>query len=498
MADAFAVVIGIQKYQQSGLKGVNYAHNDAQQIKQVFAERFAIPEENIKTWLDQDATVARLETELRSDIRRLSREDRFYFFYAGHGLWAPKGGNRLTAWDSHLGNLQGTTISIEEVLLRPLRESRCQQSAIFIDACATEIHEEPDSRDLLADMKPDEFREFVKNTRYSAAFFACSPEEKSYSSPKLEAGVWSYHLARALRGDEPEAIYNDKFITDTSLQNFLLKAVRKFTREQFVRKSAVQTPYATISQNGTFVLVELPEATASDESPLLIPDFSEAYFYGEETRSFKSFEEFTWKKKHTVPTERSASAAAWAQRLLSDDVARELQEVAVQARKILKVRSKDIDKRDDNGSGSVATDVFRFEIEADQNHEDPAETVVRREVRLRVPHAELPKDFDDIFSGAIDTFFVPVPGTKGRYSDLLDAIEEWEEDAEVTSEGDATKGTIEVQLNDGSRLLIDTKRETMMVKVAGTDGCLSIINGLSNTGLANIAGSPPKLIGRKA
>jgi hypothetical protein len=496
MGDAFAVLVGIQKYQQPRLSGVDYAHNDAHAIAAVLFERFEVPKANIKIWLDHDATVARLETELKSDVRNLAREDRFYFFYAGHGLWAPKGGNRLTAWDSHLGDLQHTTISLEDVLLKPLRQSRCSQSAIFIDACATEIHED-DSRDLLADMKPDEFAKFVKNTQYSAVFFACSPEEKSYSSPKLKGGVWSHHLARALRGEEPAAIYNERFITGESLQNYLLAAVRKYTREEFVRKAAVQTPYARINQNGTFILVELPEPAANDGKPLLVPDFSDAYFSGEETRRFKSFEAFTWKKGHSVPTEYSASAAAWARRLLSDDVAQELQEVAVQARKILKVRSKDIAKQEDTGSGSVATDVFRFEIEADQNREDPSETVLRREIRLRVPHTKLPADFDDIFPGTVDTFFVPVPGTKGRYTELLDAIEVREEDTGASSEGDQTKGTIDVRLEDGTQLLIDTEREIMMVKVLGASGCLSVIEGLSDSAVASIAGTPPKLIGKK-
>jgi hypothetical protein len=388
--------------------------------------------------------------------------------------------------------------SLENVLLKPLRESRCAQSAIFIDACATEIHEAADSRDLLSDMKPAEFAEFVKNTQYSAAFFACSPEEKSYSSPKLKSGVWTYHLARALRGQEADAIYNDKFITGTSLQDYLLGAVRKFTREEFVRKSAVQTPYAKINQNGTFILVELPEPATSTESPLIVPDFSEAYFSGEDTRPFRSFEAFTWKKRHTVPKEYSQSAAEWAQRLLSEDVAQELQEVAVQARKVLKLRSKDIDKPDsESGSGIVSTDVFRFEIEADQSHEDPGKTVVRREIRLRVPYSKLPADFDDIFSGTVDTFLVPVPGTKERYTELLDAIEVREGDSGHTSEGDQTKGTIDVRLKDGTQLHINTKLEIMKVKVSGAKGCLSIIEGLSESGLASIAGAPPRLIGKK-
>lgn len=498
MADAYAVIVGIQEYQQSGLHGVNYAHNDARELAAVLIECLQVPKANIKVWLDHDATVARLQTELRSDAYNLSRDDRFYFFYAGHGLWAPKGGNRLTAWDSHLGDLHGTTVSLEDVLLKPLRQSRCNQSAIFIDACSTEIYEDPDSRDLLSDMKPEEFGEFVKHTQYSAAFFACSPEEKSYSSPKLKNGVWSYHLARALRGEEPAAIYNEKFVTGESLQNYLLSAVRKFTREEFVRKAAVQTPYAKISQNGTFILVEIPEPETKDRKPLIIPDFSDAYFAGEDIRRFKSFEAFTWKKKHSVPTEHSTSAAAWARRLLSEDVAQELQEVALQARKILKIKSKDIKKEEDTGSGTVDTDVFRFEIEADQSKEDPGETVVRREVRLRVPHAKLPKNFDDIFPGTIDTFFVPLPGTNGRYTELLDAIEDREGETGTSSEGDQTKGTIDVRLNNGTQLLIKTKQEIMMVKLAGANGCLSVIENLSDSGVIDLTGTPPKLIGKKS
>jgi len=497
MASACAVVVGIQTYQQPGLPGIDYAHADARAIAAVLAERCAVPQANIRLWLDQDATAARLGTELRSLVSNLSQHDRFYFYYAGHGLWAPQGGNRLTAWDSQPGDLQATTVSLEDVLLTPLRRSRVSQSAIFIDAGAAGIHQAPGAAEMLAGLKAEEFAAFVNESPHAAAFLACSSEESSYSSHKLQHGVWSHALARALRGEEPGAIHDGKYITATSLQDYLHTAVRQFTRTEFVRKAAVQTPYAEISQNGSFILVTLPEPAADARQALVAPDFSDAYFSGEDTRRFNSFKEFTWKKKHTVPTEHSASAAAWARRLLGEEVARELQEVAMQAREVLKVRSKDIEKVEGTGSGTVATDAFRFEIEADQSAEDPGQTVVRRAIRLRVPHAKLPRDFDAIFPGAVDTFCVTVPGTKGRYAELLDAIEEWEAEAGARSEGDQTQGTIEIRLGGGTRLVIDTKHETMRVQVSGATGCLALIEGLGDGVLAGIAGAAPGLIGRK-
>jgi hypothetical protein len=93
--NAYAVVIGIQSYQQSGISGVNYAHADVQAMAKIFEERFEVPSGNIKTWLDQDASFARIANELKYDASQLERDDRFYFFYAGHGYWSANGGNRI-------------------------------------------------------------------------------------------------------------------------------------------------------------------------------------------------------------------------------------------------------------------------------------------------------------------------------------------------------------------------------------------------------------------
>ncbi len=491
MSESYAVVIAIQSYQDESIKGVKYAHNDAIAFADVLVNVFGVPRPNIQVWLDQDATYSRMQFGLTSVFKNLDPDDRFYFFYAGHGFWAPAGGNRLTCWDTHALNVQDTTVSVEQVLLAPLRRSRCRQSALFIDACSTEIFEDLATRDMISKMRKDEFTEFVKHTRYSATFLACSPEERSYSSDKVKHGIWTYHLVRALSGEVPEAIHRDNYVTGASLQDYLLAAVKRFTREEFSTK-AVQTPFAKIDQNGTFVLVELPEPPEDDGDPIIEPDFDRAWFVGRETRNFKRLDGFL-PAKHTVPTQLSSSASSWAAKLLAAEVEAECQRVTVQARKLLKIKSKEIVKKVHGGTGSVDTDIFRFEIEAMQNPDDPSEAMLHREIHLRA--AALPADFDDVFPEGVDTLIIPVPGTKGQYVDLLDQIEDREEELGLSSEGNQTTGVIEVQLPTGTRMVLDTKQEILSVKIPGALGCIQIMEALRNESFINLAGSVPRLPG---
>lgn len=491
MSNSFAVVVGIQDYQQRDIKGVKYSHNDARGFAAVLSDHLSIPDQNIKVWLDQEATFARFHSELKSDILNLSHDDRFFFFYAGHGFWAPKGGNRLTAWDTHLNNASGTSVSIEEVLFAPLRQSRCKQSAIFIDACSEEIFEDPNSRNMLAQMAPKEFVNFVRDSRFAAAFFACSPEEKSKSSPALKHGIWTYHLLRALRGEEPGAITNERFVTGESLQTYLYDAVRKYIREHASKGSARQSPFASIAQNTTFILTEVSEPDRESATALFKLDYENAFFFGEDTRAFRSFPSFSPSKKHTVPTTNNSSATIWAQRLLDDDLKDELQAVSVQAHKVLKIRSSKIVKKVHLGSGTIDTDLFRYELDAFQNPEDPSETMLRREVHLRT--ADLPADFDEVFFEKIDGLQVPIPGTRGRFIDLLDAVEDCEEQLDLESEGDQATKTISVTLQDGTRYFIDTENEVLKVLLPRANGCLGIVEELKKSGIIDLSGAPKTL-----
>jgi hypothetical protein len=267
VSKSYAVLIGIETYQKQGISSVQFAQADAAAMKDVLVQDLGVPVENITLWLDSDATRSALENDLPYTIRQLSPGDRFIFFYAGHGFYA-NGTNRLTTWDTHPSNLAGTTASLEEVLLKPLKEQQGIKSLVFIDACAADLKTsvEP-ARDVVSDLTPTKFEALVQSTDHAAAFFACSPNEKAYPSDALMHGIWTYHLIQALQGDAEGALDRDRFITGESLKNYLTVAVPAYIRAN-TKIQATQRPYAILSSNGPFSIRRVPPSDGAKPAAL--------------------------------------------------------------------------------------------------------------------------------------------------------------------------------------------------------------------------------------
>lgn len=263
MGTTYAVLIGIETYQKQGISSVQFAQADAAAMKDLLVQELGVPAENITVWLDFEATKSVFENDLPYLIRQLAPGDRFIFFYAGHGFFA-NGANRLTTWDTHPGNLAGTTVSLEEVLLKPLEDQQGVDSLVFIDACAADLKTGlVQARDIVSDLTPSEFEALVQSTDHSAAFFACSPNQKAYPSDALQHGIWTYHLIQALQGDAEGALDRDRWITGDSLKNYLAVAVPAYVRENTTIQ-AEQRPYAILSSNGPFGIHQVPPTDAAN------------------------------------------------------------------------------------------------------------------------------------------------------------------------------------------------------------------------------------------
>ena len=263
-----AVLIGIETYQKQDISSVQYALADAAAMKEVLVQHLGVARENISLWPDSDATRSAFENDLPYMIRGLSPGDRFIFFYAGHGFYA-NGTNRLTTWDTHPNNLVGTTVSLEEVLLKPLKERQGVDSLVFIDACAAYLKTSiVQARDIVSDMTRSEFEALVQSTDHAAVFFACSPNEKAYPSDTLKHGIWTYHLIQALQGDAEGALDRDRFITGESLKNFLTVEVPAYIRAN-TKIQATQRPYAILSSNGPFSIRQVPPADGAKSAPTM-------------------------------------------------------------------------------------------------------------------------------------------------------------------------------------------------------------------------------------
>jgi hypothetical protein len=493
----YAVLIGVEKYQQASVNDVQFATEDAKAMQDVLVTQMQVPPENILLWIDQQATQHRLRNELPYEINGLGPDDRFIFFYAGHGFYS-NGANRLTTWDTHTLDLEGSTTCLDEVLLSPLRKGRCRRSLVFIDACASDITDKESlTRDIFVGMRSEEFADFIASTDYAGAFFSCSPYERSYPSNMLQHGIWTYHLVSALRGEAADAIDRDRRITGESLRNYLAVSVPRFIREKTTMK-ANQRPYAIIASNGAFEIFHVPEKPSHKGAiPKIDIRFSHSYFRTGETRAYRRLPGFDRRKGHSIPTTRSESAGLWAGRLLHPEMAEELKTVEANAKAVLKLKRRQIrvDIDEANG-GTVDTDYFRFSIFADQNPEDPAEVVIDRRIVLRVAFPDLPDSFDTIFPIRASQVILPFSFSATDYDELANSLEEFADENNWEFDESQSDELITLKMPDrGLIISIDASGGEIAISAPGKSGCMALAKAIRTEESEMLTGTVPPLIG---
>lgn len=244
----FAIIIAIEHYHNK-ITSVQYARNDAIAFKEMLINNMGVQAENIFIFIDDDALKSTLEYDLKKLFMGLQENDRLVFYYAGHGFHDTIT-NCLTTFDSHPSSYQNTTISLRDVLLDPLKKSRCKNALIFIDACAQKLVD-PNQRHAVSHMNEEEFKLIVSKFPSYNIFLSCQLEESSYSHEELEHGVWTYFLLQALSGNVKQ-VRKDNFITDRLLQDYLSTSV-----SQYVKKNLKydQNPTAIMESNYENVII---------------------------------------------------------------------------------------------------------------------------------------------------------------------------------------------------------------------------------------------------
>ncbi|MBC1573776.1 ATP-binding protein [Listeria booriae] len=228
-----AIIIAIEDYLKSAsskIPSVKYARSDAKVFKEMLKTSMGIEEDDIMTFIDEGAYGNVLENELDVLFNNLTEEDRLIFYYAGHGFHDGIT-NYLTTYDTHLNNIVGTSVTLNNILLNPLKKSECNNALIFIDACAEKIIGETE-RAIVTDFQDDEFKIITHGFPYYAVFLSCQVGEKSFSSNVLKNGIWTHHLIEAMKGNIVEILKDGKYLTDSVLQQYLSDAVPKYTETE--------------------------------------------------------------------------------------------------------------------------------------------------------------------------------------------------------------------------------------------------------------------------
>src|SRR5205085_11571188 len=118
--DSWAVIIGVNEYQN--WPKLRYAVNDANAIEEVLTSKFGFQRDHIRKLINGDATRQRILQVLGdefSDSRKVQREDRVFFFFAGHGATRTLGDGRQIGFivpvDADRENYYSTAISMTQL-----------------------------------------------------------------------------------------------------------------------------------------------------------------------------------------------------------------------------------------------------------------------------------------------------------------------------------------------------------------------------------------------
>ncbi|NFO57261.1 transcriptional regulator [Clostridium botulinum] len=250
-----AIIIAIEDYttrSENQIPSVKYALKDANKFKKMLMKTMAVNEEDICMYINEDALKSNLEYQLKGLFYSLTEEDRLIFYYVGHGFHNGIT-NYLSTYDMHPYNISETAVSLRNILLDPLQKSKCKNALVFIDACAQNIKNE-NERSYIDDINDEEIRLVTNEFPYYAVFLSCQPGQKSYSSDNLSNGIWTYHLVKAISGDVPEVLKNNKYITDIALRDYLSNEVSKYSKDEI---GIEQNPKAILESNHENVIVEI-------------------------------------------------------------------------------------------------------------------------------------------------------------------------------------------------------------------------------------------------
>lgn len=491
--EKYALLVAVEAYHDKRIPTVVYAENDANGLAASIQD-VGFPAANIEVMLSASATKTRIESAIRTLCRRLRAEDELLLFYAGHGF-AENGHNFITCHDTVLSDLPATSIPLQDIL-SGVRSSKVRKAVILLDCCHSGFEIDDSMRGMLTEeMMDDEFAAFCGESEYHIAFASCRLDEKSYPSGHLKHGIWSHHVIQAYRGEEPKALERKRFLTASSLRDYLSAEVPR-TLQHTRTDTATQNPRVWGDMSREFILADLGDVL-NRRKALSKPssgNLTRASFWGFVSGSVKSLKGFT--RNHRVPDNVSDATRGFVHRVGADD----LHEAAESLHDAIKThfgyRRRDLEMSEDTGAATIMTPQFTVNITLDIDSDDPRQYEIATEMSdIRDPSVLDTEAFASVFDDMFDRIVFQVSG-KIPISDVIDAIETIEDDDLISvtypSKGDRctirAKGLIGDIEFDGHEVTIKMGHKTSTAALLGESRALPEL--LLDRGISGLLPSP--------
>jgi hypothetical protein len=247
----FALVVGVDEYQDTQISPLAGAANDAKALAEALIKYAGFPQDQV-ILLASDQPLERRPTRgniLRrlSNLRGLVPEDGLLLVsFAGHGM--ERGGRGfLCPADAQISGdlalLEDTAIPVE-VMRGRIRQTGVKQVVVILDACRNDPSGRGEAENKLTEAYARQFNFDVRNREVTAfaTLYATEVGNVAYEYKEKKQGYFTWALVEGLKG----AAANDKGeVTLAGLRQYLEEAVPKQVRLDLGQEKR-QRPWAEV------------------------------------------------------------------------------------------------------------------------------------------------------------------------------------------------------------------------------------------------------------
>ncbi len=218
---AYALVIGIEKYRD--VAAATGARRDAERFAEMARTTLGVPEDNIRTLLDERAGKSDIAKQIRWLQSNVPSGGRIYMYFSGHGAPDPTSGvSFIVPYDGDPQYLSESAIKMTEIL-GDLEKTKAKDVLAIADSCFSG----QGGRSVLAPgTRPLVRVQEVKTTARVALLSASSGAEISGPSADGKGGLFSKYLIEAIGSGQAD-MNGDGQISLKELEEWIKPRVKR-------------------------------------------------------------------------------------------------------------------------------------------------------------------------------------------------------------------------------------------------------------------------------
>lgn len=425
----YVIIVAVENYNEAAdFPKVNFAKKDAEDLITAL-KQLGYAEEDFVILLNEKATRTAIIQKIKKISERALENDRIIFYFAGHGFYE-NGENLLGCADAIKTAKPDTCVPVNTIL-GYLKKSASRHKILFLDCCHSGFEAGEHIRDGIDSFEADELVYQFSKEEYFIGFASCKTNQTSFSHPKLQNGVWSHFLVRALSGDV-DGLYTKGLLFSDKLQAFLNKQTAEYVKLNTVDKRE-QTPIKFGSETDKFIIADLNPIFEERLRSRKVADleFTNISLLSEETDSVKRLPGFQ-KGYHKVPTYLGSTPNGFIKDIGSQIIEEEISTLSEAIKKALNYKRLDIRATTDRGGGSIETPDFDYSITIEQSETDPGEYIITRSLEnFKNSDIVTNPEFNAVFSRHFDKLTFEL-NKRINVSALIDKIEAFEKGSPIT------------------------------------------------------------------